>query len=506
MVRQNILANMVGRIWGIVSVYLFIPLYLKFLGIEAYGMVGFYSTLVGVLAFADLGLTATLSREMARLSVKEDAANELRDLVRTYEAIYLCISLVLATVIWFTAPLVAQRWLKAITLQHSEITSSIRLMGIAIALQLPAGLFIGGLIGLQKQVLTNIIQIVWGLFRGLGAALILWLISPTIYAFAFWQLFSNAIYCYAARRSLWRVLPSAAFQPRFNPLVFRGTWRYTAGIAGMAFLSAILIQTDKLVVSKILPLETFGYYMLASALAMGPAVLAGPIGSAVFPRMTGLVAKGDQEILFQVYHKACRLVSVAVIPGALTLALFSRDFLLAWAGPSAAQKAGLTASLLLGGAGIQALLIIPFYLALANGNTKLNLSLGLISVILITPLLISLIHKYGAVGGGISWLVMNVCTLPPYMYFFHRRFINYDLKKWVLYDVGRPLLASLPIILLGRLILPTASSRVLIFSVIGLVWGLSAVTAVVTLPDLRNEFFMMAKKFGPRFKESDSAI
>jgi O-antigen/teichoic acid export membrane protein len=49
MIRRNIVANMIGRAWGVLSVYLFIPLYLKFLGIEAFGLVGFYSTLLGVL-------------------------------------------------------------------------------------------------------------------------------------------------------------------------------------------------------------------------------------------------------------------------------------------------------------------------------------------------------------------------------------------------------------------------------------------------------------------------
>ena len=75
MIKQNIAANFIGRAWGFISVYLFIPLYLKFLGIEAFGLVGFYSTLVGVLAFADMGFTATLNREMARLSVQRESAD-----------------------------------------------------------------------------------------------------------------------------------------------------------------------------------------------------------------------------------------------------------------------------------------------------------------------------------------------------------------------------------------------------------------------------------------------
>ena len=96
MIRKNIIANIIARAWGFISVYLFVQLYLKFLGIEAYGLVGFYSTLLGVLAFADMGFTATLNREMARLSVRKDATAEMKDVLRTYELTYLCISAALA--------------------------------------------------------------------------------------------------------------------------------------------------------------------------------------------------------------------------------------------------------------------------------------------------------------------------------------------------------------------------------------------------------------------------
>jgi O-antigen/teichoic acid export membrane protein len=488
-IRKNIIANLIGRAWGIVSVYLFIPLYLKFLGIEAYGLVGFYSTSLGVLAFADMGLTATLSREMARLSVIEDTAGKMRDLLRTYEFVYLFISLALASIIWIFAPFIAERWLRASTLAPHEIATAIRLMGIAIAFQLPSGLYNGGLLGLQKQVLTNSLGIAWGVFRGLGAVLVLWLFSPTIFAFAFWQLISNAVYCFAVRLSLWRALPSADPRPRFKWQVFRDTWRYAASMAGMIVLSSILMQTDKLAVSKMMSLEMLGYYTLAGTLALVPLMLASPIGVAIFPRLTGLVSMGDKDTLKQLYHRACGLVSVVVLPGALTLAMYAGNFIFAWTGSTVApQKAGIVASLLLVGQIMQAITVVPYYLALAHGQTKLILQVQIVSVVLITPLLIFLIMKFGVVGGGISWLVMNLCTLPPYMYFLHRRFLPGELSKWCLRDVGIPLLAALPIILLSRWLLPLPSSRLMIIVLIALVWGVSAIAAAFTIPELRREF------------------
>src|ERR1019366_3636885 len=327
MIRRNIVANILARGWGIVSVYLFIPLYLKFLGIEAYGLVGFYSTLLGVVAFADMGFTATLNREMARLNVRDGCAPEMRNLLRTYEVIYFWIVSALAVIIWQLAPIISMHWLRLGSLQPAEVTTAIRLMGIAIAFQLPSGLYIGGLMGLQHQVRANGIQVAWGIFRGFGTVLVLWLFSPTIIVFSAWQVISNLMYCLLARDSLWRALPSNSSEsrPLFQWRALRSTGRYAAGMTGIAVVSTLLSQTDKLAVSKMLPLEMLGYYSLAGALASVPLALASPIASAVFPRMTGLVALADPGALTRIYHRTCRFVSVAVIPAGLTASFFAGE-------------------------------------------------------------------------------------------------------------------------------------------------------------------------------------
>jgi len=171
--------------------------------------------------------------------------------------------------------------------------------------------------------------------------------------------------------------------------------------------------------------------------------------------------------------------------------LFADDFILAWTGSAtAARQAGLAASLLLGGQLIQAVTVMPYYLALAHGNIRLNLQINLASVVLITPLLIYLIMHYGIVGAGTSWLVMSICMLPPYMFFLHRRFLPGELRRWCLRDVGCPLLVALPCVLLGRWLLPHTSSRLLTFCQIGLVWGAAAAALVLASSELRQELWI----------------
>ncbi len=68
--------------------FMFLPLYIKFMGVEAYGLVGIYASLQVLSGLLDMGLSGTLNREMARLSIFPGREQQMRNLVRSLEMIY----------------------------------------------------------------------------------------------------------------------------------------------------------------------------------------------------------------------------------------------------------------------------------------------------------------------------------------------------------------------------------------------------------------------------------
>lgn len=469
--------------------YLFVPIYVQALGVEAFGLVGFYSTLLAVLAFADLGFTATLNRQMARLSVLPDGATRMGDLLRTYELCYFALAGLIALLLWLVAPLIALHWLKVGALGLDTVTLAIRVMGLAIACQLPSALYVGGLMGLQRQVRVNLLQVSWGLYRGCGTALVLWFIAPTITAFAWTQLLANLVYLGAARVSIWRSAlgRGALALARFRVQVLRDTWHYAAGMAGMAILSICLTQLDKLVVSRALPLQMLGFYTLAGTMAAVPMMLASPIASAVFPRLTELVALGQSSALAALYQRTCAVVGVLVVPGSLALVVFAAEFLDAWTGtPAAATHSARAAALLLLGQLLQALTVVPYYVALAFGDVKLNLRIGIVSALALLPLLMVLVTRYGMAGAAGAWLLLNLGVFGPYMYFLHRRFLPGQLRRWLAHAVVAPLLAALPVLLLARLAAPQGMGRLLWFLYIGVAAATASAAALLLVPATRT--------------------
>src|SRR5688500_13655145 len=175
--QRNIAANFAGRIWTALVGVAFIPLYIHFMGIEAYGLVGFFTTLQGLFMLLDLGLSTTLNREQARYAALPGKATEMRDLVRTLETLYWGLALLIALIVLGLSSFAAHAWINAQTLPETVVQQAVMLMGFVIAFQWPISFYGGGLIGLQRQVLYSGWLAVGATLRFAGAALVLWLVS-----------------------------------------------------------------------------------------------------------------------------------------------------------------------------------------------------------------------------------------------------------------------------------------------------------------------------------------
>ena len=70
--RRNLLAGWTGSAISAVIGLLVVPAFVRYLGSEAYGLIGFYVTLLNLLQVLDFGLGATVTREVARSSTDEE--------------------------------------------------------------------------------------------------------------------------------------------------------------------------------------------------------------------------------------------------------------------------------------------------------------------------------------------------------------------------------------------------------------------------------------------------
>src|SRR4030095_7086517 len=145
----------------------------------------------------------------------------------------------------------------------------------------------------QRQVKLNVVNIVCATLRGVGAVLVLSLIAPTVQYFFAWQCIIGFVSVFWLRHSLWASVSRDAAFHWFNFKALTQVGRFTAGVAGINILSFLLTQIDKIILSKILPLSTFGYYTLAWTLGTFAYRFTAPIFNAYYPRITQMITQVD---------------------------------------------------------------------------------------------------------------------------------------------------------------------------------------------------------------------
>jgi O-antigen/teichoic acid export membrane protein len=500
--RRNIAANFAGKVWLAVLGLLFPPIYARLLGIESYGLVGVYSSLASVLSLLDLGLSATLNREMARYSVDQDehSRRAMRDLARTMELVFIAAGAAAGTAIVVLAPLISHHWVNARRVPSDVITVSIRLMGIVFALQWPAGIYNGGLLGLQKQVTANVIQATFLLTRFAGAAAILWLITPSIRAFFVWQAIAMAGQTVVTRVALSKSLPGHPGEGTFRWDVLVRNWRFSTGLSLISVLGIVIGQTDKIIVSKLLSLEQFGYYTLAWTVGGALVVLSSPVFLAVFPRLSQLAKQDNIKELSRLYHANCQLVSVLVLPAAAILALFSRDVLRAWSGdPQLVATASGVVVVAAIGTALNALVTVPCALQFAFGWTRLAAVTNLIAVPVLVPLVYWLTKHHGMVGAAAGFAVLNACYVVVMVQVMHMRLLRGEKWRWYRIDVGLPLLGVVAAVLPVRVLSHPPGGRLAV-CVYLLAIGIAAVTmAAAMAPEIRlRGLTLLARLRSPR--------
>ena len=443
-VRRNIVANYLGNAWSAIMGLAFVPLYIHYLGMEAYGLIGVFALLQAWMSVLDMGLTPMLTREMARLTAGAHTPQSIRDLLRSVELIYAAVAVAIAMGVAAAAPWLSAHWLRAEHLPDASIAQALAIAGVVIALRWLNGLYRGAINGLQDQVWLNGCTALFATVRGLGAVLVLALIAPRIQLFFIFQGIVVILETAVLALHMHRLLPPSRRPARFDWRTLHQVRHFAGGMALITILSLLLTHVDKVILSRLLPLSEFGYYTLATTLCGALYLMIAPIHNATYPRLTALVGAGDVVALRETYHQFAQILTVMIAPSAIVLSLFAEDVLLLWTrnAATAAATAPLV-SILAVGTLCNGLMHTPYALQLAHGQTRFTVVVNLFAVCILVPSLYIGISVYGTVAAAIVWAVLNVSYVIFTAPVVHRRWLPGELWRWYGQDCLIPASAAL---------------------------------------------------------------
>lgn len=485
--KKNIIANYLGQVWTALMGLAFIPFYISKLGIEAWGLVGFMAMLQAWFLLLDMGLTPALSREMARFLGGQQSAQSIRDLLRSMEILYGGIAMIILLVIWLGAQWIAEHWLSANQLPPATVQQALIAMGLVIATRMTEQVYRGAIQGLQHQVWLNGALAVLATLRWAGVLPVLVWIEASVGMFFLWQGLNSILSILVLARYTYSKLPVTERPGRFAMWELSNIKRFAGGMAVTTLLALMLTQIDKLLLSKLVSLEEFGYYTLAASVAAALGFLVAPIDSAVLPRMTEYLARSEEAAVSATYHAASQWLAVVLVPAALLMAVFSKPLLFAWTGdPALTEKAAPLLTLLALGTMCNGFMHVPYMAQLAYGWTGLAVRINLVAVSIIVPLILWSVPSYGVLAAAWIWLLLNAGYLLVGVHFMHRKILIAEKWQWYRNAVFIPLISTTFLMLLIYNVLGFPVNRLVIVAALIGIGLLSLVVVVLAIPASRH--------------------
>lgn len=423
--KASIAANYASQLYATLIGILIVPLYVRYMGTEAYGLVGFFGMLQAWFNLLDLGLTPTISRESARFRGGAISALDYRRVYRLLSVVFFAIAVCGGIALLLMAGTIADRWLKPESLATADVVEAMRIMAVCVALRWMSGLYRGVVTGAERLVWLGGFNAFIATLRFAAVLLSMWLwgFTPTVF---FWhQMAVAALEVLMLRqmcRSLLPVVDGFAGQIGWSFEPVRPLVRFSLTIAFTSSVWVLVTQTDKLILSGILPLAEYGYFTLAVLMAGGITILTSPVSIVVLPRIARLHALGDRSGVRRLYGEMSQVVSITAGAAAVTLVFAAEPVLFAWTGSrQIAEACAPVLRLYAIGNGLLALGAFPYYLQYAMGDLRYHLIGNVALVVLLVPALIFAATRAGSIGAGWAWVAVNALYLFGWVAFVHSR-------------------------------------------------------------------------------------
>jgi O-antigen/teichoic acid export membrane protein len=460
--KKNVIANFLGQGFTALMGLVFIPLYIKYMGVEAYGLIGFYAVMQAWLTLFDMGITQTLNREMARFTAGIHTPQSIHDLLRSLEIVSVVLAVLICVLVFGVATYISEHWLNVQKLSTDEVAIAVVLMGFVIALRFIEGIYKGALLGLQKQVAVNVVNVVIATIRYGGVVAVLAWYESSIKVFFAWQVLSSLVSVLVLVILLYSTLPKPGNIPKFSKQAISEVWRFASGMLGITFLALLLTQIDKVLLSKLITLESYGYYTFAATVAASLALITLPTTQAIYPKLVEYTAQKKQQELINLYHQGAQLISVLIAPVAVMLMFFGQDVIYLWSGDiSLATKITPILVPLVLGSFLNCLVWMPYQLQLANGWTGLSLIMNVIAVTLLVPAIFLVTPHYGAIGAAWVWALLNTGYVTIGMHYMYKKLLVTEKWSWYWLDIIKQLIPVIIVMSVAKLII-----TVLIYSYI----------------------------------------
>jgi len=400
LLARNTIWNLIGGGAPMLVAIVCIPILIKGLGKDRFGILALAWVIIGYAGFFDLGVGRALTQFVARkLGAGED--HEVPALVWTSLFLMLLLGIAGAAVVVLISPWLVHRALHIPAALQQETLYSFYLLGLSLPIVITTAGLRGFLEAHQRFGLINAMRIPLGVFNFAGPLLVL-PFSRSLFPVVAVLVGGRVVGWVAHLLLCLRVMPGLLrritwHRATVGPLLSFGGWLTVTNIIG-----PLMLSLDRFLIGALLSVTAVAYYATSYELVARLFAVSAALAGVMFPAFSTSLAQDPQHAV-RLYDRSLLAIAGILAPICFLIVLFAKPILILWVGPQFAEHSFRVAQILSIGVLVLGLESIPFTLLQAIGRPDLPAKLNMIELPLYLAAFWFLTARYGLVGAAVAW-------------------------------------------------------------------------------------------------------
>jgi O-antigen/teichoic acid export membrane protein len=395
-IARSTLLNFAGFLVPTIVLFVTVPLYIRTIGADRYGVMALVWLLLGYFGVFDLGFGQAIASRIAAFKIGADKAREQVFWTGT------CLSVLAGAAGGFVLYVAAKRLFGgALAVPQgllAETKLSLPLLIPALPVITGISALSGALQGREEFWRLNLSQMVGATLYQLFPLLVALSFSPHLPGLVGSAILGRLATLFMLYMFCLKCVPARPW-PRIArgeilPLLGYGSWVTLSGL-----ISPLLTVFDRFVIGAITGMAAVTAYTIPFNLVVRLGALPSSFQNALFPRFAMTEANSAHALL----ARSIRVLAALMTPLSVIGVIMMKPFLIIWIGLGLAGQSALVGQILMVGLWPYTMAFIPFCYLQSRGRPDLPAKFHVGELIVYAPALFFLTKYYGAAGAAWAW-------------------------------------------------------------------------------------------------------
>lgn len=399
---KNTAWNLVGQGIPIIAAVFSIPLLIRGLGIDRFGVLTLAWMVIGYFSLFDFGIGRALTKVLA-VNISGNKTDKNPAIVWSALFLMLLLGMIGAVVVSLLSPWLVTAVFKVPDALQYEMVNTFYLLASSIPIVISTAALRGVLEAYQRFDLANIIRTPLGLFMFIGPLLILpltnnmiWIVAVLVAGRVFaW--FFHLLFCIRVVEGL-KAGMAVEFE-LLKQLLHFGSWMSISNLVG-----PLMVYLDRFLIGAFVSLAAVVYYTTPQEVVTKVLIIPAALTGVLFPAFASAFVQNKErtKIIFQ---SGTSYIFIALFPLILVIVTFAPEGLTAWLGSDFSHESSIALRCLAVGIFFNGIAQVPFALLQAAGRPDITAKIHVAELPFYIVTLYFLLSIFGINGAAVAWLL-----------------------------------------------------------------------------------------------------